>query len=238
MEELGQYIKSRRESGIADEIIKKELLGVGWDVNTINSCFPLVENIQNNLNPSVGVAGTLVVDESRNLNISDYGNKKSGKKGWLMVVVFLLVLLGGVLFGTYGVVYASWRLPGLSEEARRSLLLKVASIPSLPKTAEQILLLAVNNAQEMEKYDLDMSMSASLGGKSAEIGKVDLFLKGPIDITDVAKVQTDMELKLGVNWLGTLYSGGVLVKKPAEKKVYFQLLPFSDSIWNLATSYT
>jgi len=47
----------------------------------------------------------------------------------------------------------------------------------------------------------------------------------------------DLEVKAGVNWLGTLYSGGMLVKKPEGKKLYFKITPFSESIWKLFGDY-
>lgn len=144
-------------------------------------------------------------------------------------LIFLPLLLSASIIFIYLTVYRHIPIPGLSREMRLVLVKAFAALPILPKTPEQILLVAVDRNIRLTKYTPDFSFSAAAHTSGTSVGSLDLHVRGPVDYTDLNNIAFDVVASFSANFVGTTYRGSAIMRKN-DQTVFLRIDSLSDSI--------
>ncbi len=160
--------------------------------------------------------------------------KKSLLGSILFFLIFLLVI--GVAGAGAATVYGRVELPFISVDQRRGIVKLAAKLPFIPKTAEQIVLTAYEANKQLKTYNPEFSMSGSVGGTAIGLGSVDLKLMGPIDFNDPKNFTFDINVDVGVNIAGSLYTGKGKLLKVGET-VYGKIDEISENVFGILGNF-
>lgn len=149
-----------------------------------------------------------------------------------IVLFFLLAWLSIACIATY----SRAKIPFVSDKGRRDLIVGLYKVPFLPRTAEQVLLVAVEKNTKINSYSPDFSFSARMGASSVSLGSVDFHVKGPVDFTPDKKTSMDLTGQAQISLAGKSYQLDGKLRK-VEDKIYFKLDKLPDALLDMYSSF-
>lgn len=157
----------------------------------------------------------------------------------------ILSILGGVLlfflFSYFTIAcvatYTKAKIPFLSDKGRRDLITALYNVPLLPKTAEQVLVVAVDRNTKINSYAPDFSFSAKIGAGSVSLASMDFHVAGPVDFTPDKKTSMDLTADAFLSFAGNSYQLNGKLRK-IEDKLYFKLDKLPDALLGLYSTYS
>lgn len=154
----------------------------------------------------------------------------------MAIVLFVLLVL--FFFSSALVLtYTSSKVPFISAQSRRNIVVGMYYVPFFPKTAEQILLVAVEKNTEVNTYNPDFSFSAQLGAAQVPIFSADVHVEGPVDFTKDKKTSVDLTGEAAINFGGENYQIGGKVRK-IEDDIYFKIDSIPEAFFGYYSLYS
>jgi hypothetical protein len=162
-----------------------------------------------------------------------FHNSRVGK----MVVVLLVLLILFFFSSALVLTYTSAKVPFISAQSRRNIVVGMYYVPFFPKTAEQILLVAVEKNTEISTYNPDFSFSAKLGAAQVPVFSADIHVSGPVDFTKDKKTSVDLAGEAAVNFGGEDYQIGGKIRK-IEDDIYFKVDKIPEAFFGYYSLYS
>lgn len=150
---------------------------------------------------------------------------------------FLVFLVLVYVSSAFIVTYTNAKVPFISDSTRRSIVVGLYHVPFLPKTAEQILLVAVEKNTEVNTYNPDFSFSAQIGAVEVPVASADIHIRGPVDFTKGKKTSMDLTGDAQLSFGGENYQIGGKTRK-IEDDIYFKIDKIPEAFFGYYSLYS